>query len=95
MQKYLFCGIDANKVSIMLKGALKLLFGLSILLAIQSCQSSSVKEDVSAYCDCIHGELSFQVGECVELREEIIRKYEYDPEALIEIEKELLDCNSK
>lgn len=94
MQKYLFCGIDANKNVFMLSKNLRFVLVLFMFLGLIGCESSSVSEDVSKYCSCKSKiDQSTTQEECNAIIEEIVIKYEYEPEALIEIQQKLQECH--
>lgn len=71
-------------VLLFMKNRIVLMFLLVVLLG---CQDSSVQEDMERYCDCLQKNKNNQEGreDCLILMEEIVQKYEYDPEALQEI----------
>jgi hypothetical protein len=70
-------------------------FFLLLSIGLTACNESSVHEDMDRYCDCLQKNKTNQDGreECLLLMEEILQKYEYDPEALQEILKASEDCH--
>ncbi len=73
---------------------LRFLFGAFLTVFMASCENGSVSEDVAQYCDCKNELNLFDSSEeCDLIIEEIVVKYEYDPEALIEIQRLLQECN--
>jgi hypothetical protein len=68
----------------------KILLIASIFMSANACKENNVEQDMDAYCECIN--LNSEVSEvkkpCDSLMQDIIQKYEYEPEALpIIIEK--------
>lgn len=63
-------------------------------LLISSCSTTTVKEDMDEYCDCIQKYKHDPEGResCYELMENIIQKYEYDHEAMTQIVDEASKC---
>jgi hypothetical protein len=72
---------------------LTLLFCFLECFTFIGCESSSVSEDVAMYCECKSNidETTTQ-AECNKIIEGIVVKYEYDSEALIEIQESLQAC---
>ena len=65
---------------------------LVILYTICSCQSaSSVSQEMDEYCDCIKDPLK-EMQECTDLRNELVREYEFDAEAIEIIQMKLSEC---
>ena len=62
---------------------------LSILIISTACGSSTIKEDMDAYCDCMQQK---DITLCNEMKNELIKKYEFDPEASSYIVERLRDC---
>jgi hypothetical protein len=60
---------------------------ISLLLSLIGCQQTNVQEDMERYCDCLQKNKNNLEGreDCLILMEEIVKKYEYDSEALQEI----------
>lgn len=57
------------------------------------CEIDSVSDDVSKYCVCKSQiDQSTTQEDCNRIIEEIVLKYEYDSEALIEIQQKLQEC---
>lgn len=73
---------------------LRFLIGAFLVVSVASCENGSVSEDVAQYCNC-KNELSLfdSTEECDLIIEDIVVKYEYDPEALVEIQRLLQECN--
>lgn len=72
---------------------LTLFFGFLGSLTFIGCETSSVSEDVAKYCTCKSNiDVTTTRDECNKIIEEIVVKYEYDSEALIEIQKSLQAC---
>jgi hypothetical protein len=77
----------------MLLKKLRIVLVLFILVGMFSCESRSVSEDINAYCMCKSQiDQSTTQDDCNEIIEEIVLKYEYDPEVLIEIQQKLQEC---
>ena len=68
---------------------------LSILIALFtlfSCQNtSSVSEEMDKYCECIKNPMT-EMKECIILRNDLVKKYEFDPEATEIIQMKLSEC---
>jgi hypothetical protein len=60
-----------------------------------SCNTNNVQEDMERYCKCLEDNKTNQEGreDCLILMEEILQKYEYNPEALQEILKASENCH--
>lgn len=68
-------------------------FGFLGYLTIVGCENRSVSEDVALYCQCKSNiDKTTTRADCNKIIEEIVVKYEYDSEALIEIQKSLQAC---
>ncbi len=93
MQKYLFCGIDANKNVFLFIMNSRIVLVLFILFALIGCDNNSISDDLDKYCNC-----KIELGktttreDCNKIIEEIVLKYEYDSEALVEIQQKLQEC---
>lgn len=74
----------------MQKRLLPLIIGI---LGLVACNQDDPAEEVRSYCDCIQsavGEAAMDA--CRSKREELIKKYEFDPEASEIIAEELKKC---
>lgn len=73
---------------------LRFLVGVFVLICGSSCESSSVSEDVAKFCECQSDRINVENdSKCDQIMEEIVIKYEFDPEALVEIQQLLQECN--
>ena len=71
---------------------MKYLSILTILFWLISCQNtSSVVEEMADYCNCISNPES-KIVECKKLRNDIIKKYEFVPEAIEIIQMKSSEC---
>lgn len=69
---------------------MKALILVSVIFLFTSCNQPTIDEEVKVLCDCYSG-----VGEeldCNQLMDEIIIKYEFDPEAVSQIRDKVQDC---
>lgn len=66
-----------------------------MIALITSCSTSTVEEDVDAYCQCVQKMKSDQDKKrCNDLAQEMLDKYSYDPRAADYIETHVKDCAS-
>jgi len=50
-----------------------------------------LSQEMDEYCDCLNNPL-VQMEKCIRLRDDIIKKYEFDPEASEIIQMKLSEC---
>lgn len=63
-----------------------------VLLLIFSCQNTvSVNQEMDEYCDCMKNSIA-EMEKCTKLRDDIVKKYEFDPTASEIIQMKLLEC---
>jgi hypothetical protein len=63
-----------------------------VLLLIFSCQNTMpLSQEMDEYCDCLNNPL-VQMEKCIRLRDDIIKKYEFDPKASEIIQMKLSEC---
>ena len=63
-----------------------------VLVVLFACQNSStVSEEMKEYCACIHNP-ALEMSVCTELRNAIVRKYEFDPKTMEIIQNKLSEC---
>ena len=68
------------------------MFILLIGFFIASCNQTSVEDDMAEYCDCIKANNGGFGERCKIVLEEIVVKYEYDPDASEYIVEHLNSC---
>lgn len=72
----------------------KLIFPIGILFMLASCQNTTVEQDVQKYCDCVKNaqhDIS-KTQQCADIMNDIIVKYEYDPEASDKLQHLVNEC---
>ncbi len=96
MQKYLFCGIDANQKRYNMKRNFFYTSFLMILLAISSACKDKVSEDMDEWCQCMSHAKDDpqQEAECASIRDRIVNEYSYDPDATEIIRKKVDECHN-
>jgi len=51
----------------------------------------SVNQEMDEYCDCMKNSIA-EMEKCTKLRDDIVKKYEFDPTASEIIQMKLLEC---
>lgn len=64
-----------------------------IILLLAGCSNDTLEKDMDNYCNCL--ESSSRLGQsCAQIMEEIVKKYEFDPEAPAYISQRIKECNA-
>ena len=67
---------------------------IAFLFVFSGCNQNTVQEDMKAYCECIRENKNNIEGRelCYQLMEEIIKRYEFNPQAMKELVDEAEKC---